>query len=517
MLDEQEFLGPHGIRAISRWHAEHPYVLNLDGQDYSVGYLPAESDTGMFGGNSNWRGPVWVPINLMLIRGLLNLHEYYGDAFTVECPTGSGQQMNLYQVANEISERLDQHLPPGRRRAPAGPRRPADSADRPALARPAAVLRVLSTATTARASVPATRPAGPARSGCYRCSSAARSPAGSGRAGSRLPASGKAPRRQPSKRRWRDDRVAGPAGHLRGEHRGLAGRADAGGGSAGDPGQRDRFRLGRRHAGRRRRGLADGRLGAQPGRPRAGAGECGTARVVPRSAARPARPGHHRIAVLRAPLRGRRAVRRPGRAGRGARGARRPRRAADPGLRAQPRRARSPVGHRAPGVLHPGRRRRPQGRSGRLAAGGRARARARPRSLFPALAGRRAAERVRRGDPRGDRADAVRHRRPVRRNPLRHGHADVQRHLRENLGEPGRAAARRGVLASRHRRAAHPAPGDGADRRGLLGHGVDAAAAGLRLLLRQAALRPDPRAEPVRRARAPARRPQLPVADAALP
>jgi hypothetical protein len=106
MLDEQEFLGPHGIRAVSRWHAEHPYVLHVDGQDYSVGYLPAESDTGMFGGNSNWRGPVWAPINLMLIRGLLNLHEYYGDTFTVECPTGSGQQMNLYQVANEISERL---------------------------------------------------------------------------------------------------------------------------------------------------------------------------------------------------------------------------------------------------------------------------------------------------------------------------------------------------------------------------------------------------------------------------
>ena len=106
MLDEQEFLGPHGIRAISRWHAEHPYVLNLDGQDYSVSYLPAESDTGMFGGNSNWRGPVWAPMNLMLIRGLLNLYEYYGDTFTVECPTGSGQQMNLYQVANEISERL---------------------------------------------------------------------------------------------------------------------------------------------------------------------------------------------------------------------------------------------------------------------------------------------------------------------------------------------------------------------------------------------------------------------------
>jgi hypothetical protein len=106
MLDESEFLGPHGIRAVSRWHAEHPYVLNLEGQDYSVGYLPAESDTGMFGGNSNWRGPVWVPINLMLIRGLLNLYAYFGDGFTVECPTGSGRELNLYQVAEELSERL---------------------------------------------------------------------------------------------------------------------------------------------------------------------------------------------------------------------------------------------------------------------------------------------------------------------------------------------------------------------------------------------------------------------------
>jgi hypothetical protein len=106
MLDEEEFLGPHGIRAISRYHAEHPYVLNMGGQDYTVSYLPAESDTGMFGGNSNWRGPVWVPINVMLIRALLNLYVYAGDAFTVECPTGSGQQMNLYQVAEEISSRL---------------------------------------------------------------------------------------------------------------------------------------------------------------------------------------------------------------------------------------------------------------------------------------------------------------------------------------------------------------------------------------------------------------------------
>jgi hypothetical protein len=106
MLDEAEFLGPHGIRSISRYHADHPFVLNVDGQDYGVGYLPAESDTGMFGGNSNWRGPVWMPMNVMLLRGLLNLYLYFGDRFTVECPTGSGQQKNLYQVAEDISERL---------------------------------------------------------------------------------------------------------------------------------------------------------------------------------------------------------------------------------------------------------------------------------------------------------------------------------------------------------------------------------------------------------------------------
>ena len=113
MLDEDEFLGPHGIRAVSRWHAEHPYVLKLGGQEYRVGYLPAESDTGMFGGNSNWRGPVWFPINVMLIRALLNLYAYFGDGFTVECPTGSGRQLNLYQVAHEISDRLIRTFLPG--------------------------------------------------------------------------------------------------------------------------------------------------------------------------------------------------------------------------------------------------------------------------------------------------------------------------------------------------------------------------------------------------------------------
>ena len=106
MLDEEEFLGPHGIRAVSRWHASHPFILDMDGQEYQVGYLPAESDTGMFGGNSNWRGPVWFPINIMLIRALLHLYVYFGDEFTVECPVGSGKQCNLYEVAGEIADRL---------------------------------------------------------------------------------------------------------------------------------------------------------------------------------------------------------------------------------------------------------------------------------------------------------------------------------------------------------------------------------------------------------------------------
>ncbi|MDQ1043359.1 hypothetical protein QFZ76_001595 [Streptomyces sp. V4I2] len=106
MLDEDEFLGPHGIRSLSRHHAEHPYTFDVHGQTYGVGYLPAESDSGMFGGNSNWRGPVWFPINLLLIRALMNLHGYHGPDFTVECPTGSGRRMNLYEVAREISDRL---------------------------------------------------------------------------------------------------------------------------------------------------------------------------------------------------------------------------------------------------------------------------------------------------------------------------------------------------------------------------------------------------------------------------
>jgi hypothetical protein len=106
MLDENEFLSPYGIRALSRYHADHPYIFDVNGQQFRVNYLPAESDTGMFGGNSNWRGPIWMPVNALLIRALLSYYLYYGDSFKIECPTGSGNQMNLFEVAREIANRL---------------------------------------------------------------------------------------------------------------------------------------------------------------------------------------------------------------------------------------------------------------------------------------------------------------------------------------------------------------------------------------------------------------------------
>jgi hypothetical protein len=106
MLDEAEFLSPHGIRALSRVHLEHPYVFGQGGQDYRVGYVPGDSDSGMFGGNSNWRGPVWMPINYLIYTSLVRLYAYYGDEFRVECPTGSGRMMNLLEIALDLGERL---------------------------------------------------------------------------------------------------------------------------------------------------------------------------------------------------------------------------------------------------------------------------------------------------------------------------------------------------------------------------------------------------------------------------
>ena len=143
MLDEAEFLGPHGIRAISRYHAEHPYIFDIAGQEFRVDYEPAESHTGMFGGNSNWRGPVWFPMNVVILRGLRQLHLYYGDNLKVECPTGSGNEMNLLEVAQEIGRRLASTFLRG-----ADGRRPVFGGieqfqSDPALERAAAVPRVL--------------------------------------------------------------------------------------------------------------------------------------------------------------------------------------------------------------------------------------------------------------------------------------------------------------------------------------------------------------------------------------
>ncbi len=106
MLDENEFFSPHGIRALSRVHAEQPYVFSHGGQEFRVAYVPGDSDSGMFGGNSNWRGPVWMPVNMLLYSSLVRLYAYYGDEFKVECPTGSGRMMSLLDVAKELGERL---------------------------------------------------------------------------------------------------------------------------------------------------------------------------------------------------------------------------------------------------------------------------------------------------------------------------------------------------------------------------------------------------------------------------
>jgi hypothetical protein len=106
MLDENEFFGPHGIRALSLYHKDHPFEFDIAGQKSSVGYVPGDSDSGMFGGNSNWRGPVWMPVNFLLYTSLMRLGAYYGDTFKIECPTGSGKMMTLFEVAKELGERL---------------------------------------------------------------------------------------------------------------------------------------------------------------------------------------------------------------------------------------------------------------------------------------------------------------------------------------------------------------------------------------------------------------------------
>jgi hypothetical protein len=106
LLDENEFLSPYGIRSLSRVHASHPFVFRSNGEEQRVDYVPAESTTGLFGGNSNWRGPIWFPVNYLLIEALERYHHFYGDDLTVECPKGSGRRMNLGEVAEELASRL---------------------------------------------------------------------------------------------------------------------------------------------------------------------------------------------------------------------------------------------------------------------------------------------------------------------------------------------------------------------------------------------------------------------------
>jgi len=106
MLNEEEFLSSYGIRAVSRFHRDHPYMLDVEGMNHRVDYEPAESSTGLFGGNSNWRGPIWFPVNFLLVESLQKFHHYYGNGFKVEFPTGSAKMMTLWEVAGELSRRL---------------------------------------------------------------------------------------------------------------------------------------------------------------------------------------------------------------------------------------------------------------------------------------------------------------------------------------------------------------------------------------------------------------------------
>jgi len=113
VLDESEFLSSFGVRALSRFHADHPYRLDVNGRSFSVAYTPGESDSGLFGGNSNWRGPIWFPVNFLIVESLRRFQRYYGDEFKVECPTGSGNLMTLGEAADEISRRLCASFLPG--------------------------------------------------------------------------------------------------------------------------------------------------------------------------------------------------------------------------------------------------------------------------------------------------------------------------------------------------------------------------------------------------------------------
>ena len=364
MLDENEFLSPYGIRALSKFHEHHPYVFRVGGQDHSVDYLPAESDSGMFGGNSNWRGPIWMPVNALLIRALLNFYEYYGDAFRIECPTGSGKMMNLFEVAKEISDRLTRIFLRDGQRAPAGVRRHREVPERSPLARPHPVLRVLPRRQRGRSrrqspdrmdraggeDDPALRAA--------RCGEAAR-----GRQGGRLHAGHpcgectSAVVRIAATRRRRTD-MHGPLLSLAlpGQHPRVADRAVARSRPARHPGRHPRRRAGSPRRDGLRLDLAAQRLADRARRAARLPGQPGVAPRVRGDAAGPPRGGHRGFRLRHHRLRrsspaGRRCG--PGPAARTAAPARP---AAAPRFRPQPHRPGSPVGGRARGVLRRGHR-----------------------------------------------------------------------------------------------------------------------------------------------------------------
>ena len=143
LLDESEFMSPYGVRGLSKAHRDHPYTFRTDGHTLSVGYVPGDSDTGMFGGNSNWRGPVWFPVNFLIIEALQKFHHYYGDEFTVEYPTGSGQRATLLQVAVELTRRFDAPVPARQRRQASLFRLEREAPDRPAFPGLFAIPRIL--------------------------------------------------------------------------------------------------------------------------------------------------------------------------------------------------------------------------------------------------------------------------------------------------------------------------------------------------------------------------------------
>ncbi len=144
MLDETEFLSDYGVRALSKWHLEHPFELHVGHVNESVRYTPAESESRQFGGNSNWRGPIWFPLNFLIIESLQKFHHYYGDDFKVECPTGSGQFITLEEVAAELAQPSVAHFPEGRPGRSTGPAPSAAVAAGPLLPRLHSVLRILS-------------------------------------------------------------------------------------------------------------------------------------------------------------------------------------------------------------------------------------------------------------------------------------------------------------------------------------------------------------------------------------